>query len=669
MDKLHNSKTIITNIINSILSALKPITTFITSYDNKHFIIAYIIILVIVAYLIQVYRNRKLKQQEYNNIIKNTSRSKAIESFNNYNQQIIEKLYKECNDTLSDPTYNPDTDITKDTLIKQGLFYLDIETQYRAYILKNLINKSLNVSKTNTIDNLLLNLDTELNVIVNKHVPNYIDIINNTNNFIKTITKQSDRDLNIKDTEEYKYIRISKLQEVYDSIIKELNDTLLIEFDNNTRTQLSFDESNGVAMMETPLLDLIKMELFERIYYKIYLDYKEKNIFVELCSTRKGLTDSTLELNSMFQKSFDTDTRKQNSILSKEREIETLKVSLTRLQNIYELYLRTLKLFSTSRDTNDKLKKKILSISNSDIQPSNENIIDYLNTYKNNEKSKLSSSPSNLSIDTDMSITAENITASHLNELNASWNTELKNRNNDTRLDIGKIFSDTEESVIGFLDNIYKTESRNNTSRFDTTLSDRGFWLQNPNKPDPKHYYLDNNLRNNIDVHLNSVNINTNLDTKSNLDTNSNLNINYKLNNNINNNISQNNNITQNNMVNTKPIIEGFEDIENNAQNTNTNTDTDTNTNNSVNNNLRGSNLPANRLVTRDARNNETDLLEQIGSQFLNITKTLMNNAVIQRIFRSIMQLLKLDNIKTSEQVGVLLVIASILLYFIDLSS
>ena len=643
--KLNNTKETISNIIEKILTLLQPITTFITSTRGKYFLLIYLILMIISIYVIQVYKSRKLKQQEYENIINNSSRNEAIESFNNYNQQIIQKLSKECNDVLEDSKYNPDTELN-DTIAKKGLFYFNIEENYKTYILKNLINKNISTSQINIIDNILLSLDTNLSILVNKNLSPILDAINNTDNFIKKIKQKQKMDYDKKNREELKYVRIDNINNLYVNIIKQLDDNIILELENESSNQLNFNEDYGLTINETPLPKLIKNELYERFYYKIYLDYKNKNIFKQLCKQKKKLTQQSLELNNMFQKSYDTDLQKQKSITNLENDINISKADLIRLQNKYELYLRTLEMFSTSRDTINKLKKQLLSLSNTNIQPANENIIDYLNTYKNNEKSKLSSSPFILS-NTEQDKIAESLTTNKLNALNKQYEDELKAKNSDTRLDIIKMFSDTETNVIGFLDNIYNTKSRNNKVRFDNDLSDRGTWLKDNtiSKNDNNIYYLDNNLTNNINEKLNS-NINEKQNKTYNLE-NKKLKPTQIFNN-------SKNNKTMSNQTNNKSIIEEFNNIENDTK-TETKKKSDvTNSNNNENENINATN---------------SGLPEQVITQFLNITKSLIDNETINKFIKYIFKLLKLDNIKTSEQFGVMLVIVSALLFFIDLSS
>ena len=63
------------------------------------------------------------------------------------------------------------------------------------------------------------------------------------------------------------------------------------------------------------------------------------------------------------------------------------------------------------------------------------------------------------------------------------------------------------------------------------------------------------------------------------------------------------------------------------------------------------------------------DLLGNVGQQFYSISQNIMDNDMIKGVVGAIMKVLRLDNIQSSEQLGVLLIVVSALLFFIDLSS
>jgi hypothetical protein len=266
----------INNIFKKVIIIFTPITNFIKSPNGKYFIIAYLIIMCISVYYLSQYRKEALIKKNTDFIQKNTNRSKAIETFNNYNKQIAEKLNKECSAAISNSiVYNQQQIETLPN--KQGIFYFNnLERLLEEYISKNILSNIRD--KKTLLDNYYLSLDNNLDSFANKYFGLIINVIND----IMKMTPET--------IQELKYSNQQKIKEQ----IKKLNTTIKDEFVNEIQTELrrimSFDETqNAVVITETPIPGIITNEIHERLYVKFYKDLLENKTFTEFCKLRDDI--------------------------------------------------------------------------------------------------------------------------------------------------------------------------------------------------------------------------------------------------------------------------------------------------------------------------------------------------------------------------------------------
>jgi hypothetical protein len=613
-------------IIDKIFNLFNPIINFIKTTNGKLLLIIYVLLIIISLYFLNKYKKEQTIENNINYIQNNTSRNKAIEAFNNYNKELAKKLSQQCNNILNNNNDNTNDD--NDDILpinKNGLFYFNnLEELIKSYIKNNILG-DINDNKI-IIDNYFLSLD----VILDTFVKSYF------NKIIKIIKKI---------TPELKYSIISNINDIFNNIDIYINENIINDMEEQLRELISFNETKSQLITETPIPTFIKKELYERFYYEIYTYQKKNKIFKNLCLARKNMTKLKNELNSAYRQSYDTNIQKDKIVKTLTSKIEDEKNIFNKLYTKYEIYLMILKHFSTDINNKKLLKKEIDKITTSNIQPSNETILDNINSTKKKIKSKLSSTPqmlNNNDITYDKNdIKVENILSQQYSKNATQYENELLNRNGDMKLDPVKIFSDVEQGAINFLQNINNTTSNkineNFISKFEMDKANRGFYLQNDDldiNNKHKSQYINNNDYNSYNsfYNINKNIINNNLDNE-----------------NINNNLDNEN--INNNLDN--------ENINNNLNNEN------------INNNLNNENINNNIETFKNPDNKKKDnnLLNIVGAQFLNISEIISNNTIITNIINNIFNILKLNDIKSSEQLGFLLIIISIILYFIDLSS
>lgn len=595
------------NIFNKILDLFTPILNFIKSPNGKYFIFAYLIIICISMYFLSSYRNKQIISQNTEHILKNTNREKAIESFNNYNKQIAEKIDKECSNILANTAkYNTD----KKSVLpnKQGIFYFNnLERLIETYISNNILTDIK--EKRDIIDNYYLSLDLLIDNMVKRE-------FDNINNIITEIMKLSPELIS-----ELKYSNQQKVQSQIDNI----NTTVIDEFVNDIQTELrrimSFDETrNAIVINETPIPEFIKKEIHERMYVKIYTFILENKVFADYCKLKTQINSTSAELESAYRKSYDTNSDKDSVVSELSKLLNELKRKYAITQQKYTLYLLCLNAFSTALKTKQLMQEELKKMSIGTIQPANDNVIDNMMSSKSRLYNKLSSTPKLLTTDEQIidqnERIAESTIANKYSTLANNYETDLQKMNGDTRIDPISIFSNVEQSAISFLEGIRGGNTTTNQdeifkTRFDNDTAVRGTFLAND------------------DMDLNS--------NKSNYKT-----VAF---NNYNNSESYNG-YGDGNRKENATTIEGFE------------------------NGVDGGNAGVDGSVNDGGNDGEnSDLLQNVSSQFLSLSKGIMDNDMIQTILQSFMRILNLDNIKSSEQLGVLLIVISVLLYFIDLSS
>jgi hypothetical protein len=196
--------------------------------------------------------------------------------------------------------------------------------------------------------------------------------------------------------------------------------------------------------------------------------------------------------------------------------------------------------------------------------------------------------------------------------------------NGDTRIDPVSIFSNVERSAISFLEGVRGGNSNGGEvfkPRFDNDKAVRGTFLAND----------DMNLSGNKSNYARVDNSISGLKSKDNS---------------ISGLKSKDNSISglksKSKSRTNNTVIEGFED---------------------------GTTTTSSNTTSSNSETINQDLLGNVGQQFYSISQNIMDNDVIKSVIGSIMKVLRLDNIQSSEQLGVLLVVVSALLFFIDLSS
>jgi hypothetical protein len=587
-------------IFEKVITLFTPILNFIKSPNGKYFIIVYLILMLISVYFLSQYRKEALIKKNTDFIQKNTNRSKAIETFNNYNKQIAEKLNQECSAAISNSiVYNQQQIETLPN--KQGIFYFNnLERLLEEYISNNILSNIRD--KKTLLDNYYLSLDNNLDSFVNKHFELITDIINS----IMKMTPET--------IQELKYSNQQKIKEQ----IKKLNTAIKDEFVNEIQTELrrimSFDETqNAVVIIETPIPGIITNEIHERLYVKFYKDLLENKTFTEFCKLRDDIKKLENELESAYRRSYDTITSKENVVTGLTEKITNKKREYAKTHQRYTLYLICLESFSNTIETKKLMKEELKKMSISTIQPANENTVDNIMSAKSRLYGKLSSTPKLLNdeenkttIDQNDRI-AENEIASKYSSANMDYEKDLAKMNGDTRIDPVSIFSNVERSAISFLEGVRGGNSNSVEvfkPRFDNDKAVRGTFLAND----------DMNLSGSKSNYARVDNSISGLKSKS------------KTNN---------------------SVIEGFEDGT-----------TTTSGNTTSGNTTSGNSETINQ-----------DLLGNVGQQFYSISQNIMDNDMIKGVIGSIMKVLRLDNIQSSEQLGVLLVVVSALLFFIDLSS
>lgn len=586
----------INNIFEKVIALFTPILNFIKSPNGKYFIIVYLILIIISVYFLSKYRKEALIKKNTDYITKNTNRSKAIESFNNYNKQIAEKLNKECSSDISNSiVYNQKKMETLPN--KQGIFYFNnLERLLEEYISKNILTDIKN--KKTLLDNYYLSLDTNLDSFVNKNFGLIMNIINE----IMKMTPET--------IQELKYSNQQKIKEKIKKLNTNIKDEVVIEIQSEIRRIMSFDETrNALVITETPIPRIITNEIHERLYVKFYKDLLENKTFTEFCKLRNDIKKLETELESAYRGSYDTITSKENIVSGLTEKITSKKRKFAKIHQRYVLYLICLESFSNTIETKKLMKEELKKMSISTIQPANENTIDTITSAKSKLYGKLSSTPKLLNdeendttIDQNDRI-AEREIASKYSSANMEYEKDLAKMNGDSRIDPVSIFSNVERSAISFLEGVRGGNSNSEQRetfkpKFDNDKSVLGTFLDNDdmNLSGSKSNYsrVDNSVSS----------FGSNINSKSN------------------------------------NVVEGFEDA------------TSTKT----------ANIETTGTINED-------LLGNVGQQFYSISQNIMDNDMIKGVVGAIMKVLRLDNIQSSEQLGVLLIVVSALLFFIDLSS
>ena len=588
----------INNIFKKVITIFTPISNFVKSPNGKYFIIAYLIIMCISVYYLSQYRKEALIKKNTDYIQKNTNRSKAIETFNNYNKQIAEKLNKECTSAISNSiVYNQQQIETLPN--KQGIFYFNnLERLLEEYISKNILSEIK--TKTTLLDNYYLSLDNNLDSFVNKHFGLIMDTINS----IMKMTPET--------IQELKYSNQQKIKEQIKKLNTSIKDEFVTEIQTELRRIMSFDETrNAIVITETPIPGIITNEIHERLYVKFYKDLLENKTFTDFCKLRDDIKKLESELESAYRGSYDTITSKENVVTGLTEKITNKKREFAKIHQRYTLYLICLESFSNTIETKKLMTEELKKMSISTIQPANENAVDNIMSAKSRLYGKLSSTPKLLSDDENKTTIdqndriAEREIVSKYSSANVDYEKDLAKMNGDTRIDPVSIFSNVERSAISFLEGVRGGNSNSNQGdvfkpRFDNDKSVRGTFLAND----------DMNLSGSKSNYARVDN------SKSTL-------------------------VSDGSTSKTNSVVEGFED------GTGETTATASGTTGTVN----------------------QDLLGNVGQQFYSISQNIMDNDMIKGVVGAIMKVLRLDNIQSSEQLGVLLIVVSALLFFIDLSS
>jgi hypothetical protein len=586
----------INNIFKKVITIFTPITNFIKSPNGKYFIIAYLIIMCISVYYLSQYRKEALIKKNTDYIQKNTNRSKAIETFNNYNKQIAEKLNKECTSAISNSiVYNQEKINTLPN--KQGIFYFNnLERLLEEYISKNILSNIRD--KKTLLDNYYLSLDNNLDSFVNKYSGLIMDIINS----IMKMTPET--------IQELKYSNQQKIKEQIKKLNSAIKDEFVTEIQTELRRIMSFDETrNAVVITETPIPGIITNEIHERLYVKFYKDLLENKIFTDFCKLRDDIKKLESELESAYRGSYDTITSKENVVTGLTEKITNKKREFAKIHQRYTLYLICLESFSNTIETKKLMTEELKKMSISTIQPANENAVDNIMSAKSRLYGKLSSTPKLLSDDENKTTIdqndriAEREIVSKYSSANVDYEKDLAKMNGDTRIDPVSIFSNVERSAISFLEGVRGGNSTGGDvfkPRFDNNKTVRGTFLAND----------DMNLSGSKSNYAKVGNSTSTL-------------------------------VSDGSTSKTNSVVEGFED------GTGETTATASGTTGTVN----------------------QDLLGNVGQQFYSISQNIMDNDMIKGVVGAIMKVLRLDNIQSSEQLGVLLIVVSALLFFIDLSS
>jgi hypothetical protein len=548
------------------------------------------------VYYLSQYRKEALIKKNTDYIQKNTNRSKAIETFNNYNKQIAEKLNKECTSAISNSiVYNQQQIETLPN--KQGIFYFNnLERLLEEYISKNILSEIK--TKTTLLDNYYLSLDNNLDSFVNKHFGLIMDTINS----IMKMTPET--------IQELKYSNQQKIKEQIKKLNTSIKDEFVTEIQTELRRIMSFDETrNAIVITETPIPGIITNEIHERLYVKFYKDLLENKIFTDFCKLRDDIKKLESELESAYRGSYDTITSKENVVTGLTEKITNKKREFAKIHQRYTLYLICLESFSNTIETKKLMTEELKKMSISTIQPANENAVDNIMSAKSRLYGKLSSTPKLLSDDENKTTIdqndriAEREIVSKYSSANVDYEKDLAKMNGDTRIDPVSIFSNVERSAISFLEGVRGGNSTGGDvfkPRFDNNKTVRGTFLAND----------DMNLSGSKSNYAKVGNSTSTL-------------------------------VSDGSTSKTNSVVEGFED------GTGETTATASGTTGTVN----------------------QDLLGNVGQQFYSISQNIMDNDMIKGVVGAIMKVLRLDNIQSSEQLGVLLIVVSALLFFIDLSS
>lgn len=414
--------------------------------------------------------------------------------------------------------------------------------------------------------------------------------------------------------QELKYNNQEKLKDTIIKINENIKNVLVSDIQFELRRIMGFDETrDSLLINETPIPKIITNEIHERLYVKIYKDILQNNIFTDFCKLRSDIMKLEAELKSSYDLSYDTISSKENIISGLTEKITSKKREYIKINQKYTLYLICLEAFSNTQETKKIMTEELKKMSISNIQPANENSIDNIMLSKSKIYGKLSSTPK-LLVDTENNIIidqndriAEDKLTSQYSKANTNYEKDLKNMNGDTRIDPISIFNNVEKSAISFLESI---RGGNNNKTNDELFKQRF-----DNDKAVRGTFLAND-----DMNLNGNNSN------------------YKTVNTIKPKLDDNNN------DNNNSIIEGFS-------------------------NLSNKNKKTTKTTNNKSDNNTNNLLDNLGSQFLSISQNIIDNELIKNIINIVMKLLKLENIKSSEQLGVLLISVSVLLFFIDISS
>lgn len=598
-------------IFEKVISWFTPLLNFIKSPNGKYFIVVYLILMLISVYYLSKYRKEALINKNTDYILKNTNRSKAIEAFNNYNKHIAEKLNKECSVAISNSIiYNKEKIETLPN--KQGIFYFNnLERLLEEYISKNILTNI--ASKKTFLDSYYLSLDNNLDSFVNKEFDKITQIIS------KIMTMNSET------VQELKYSNQENILEQIKNLNKSIKSNLINEIQNELRRIMSFDETrNAVVINETPIPEIITNEIHERLYVKFYKDLLENKTFTDFCKLHDEIKTLEAELEKAYRGSYDTMTSKENVVSGIIGKITEKKRVYAKIHQKYTLYLLCLEAFSNTIETKKLMNEELKKMSISTIQPANENTIDNVMITKSRLYGKLSSTPKILNdeenkttIDENERI-VENEISSRYSNVNMEYEKDLSKMNGDTRIDPVSIFSNIEKNALSFLEGIRGGNSNSIQGeefqqRFDNDKAVRGTFLANNDMDllgNKSNYAKVNNVFNSI----------SNSDSKFNSDSNF-------------------------NSLSNKKTIEGF-----------------------VTSSSSKSKESNNKNESKTEKKQD-DLLGNVSAQFLSISQSIMDNDLIKNIVSNIMKVLRLDNIQSSEQLGVLLIVVSTLLFFIDLSS
>lgn len=445
-------------IITYILSIVDKLDIFIKNVNTKQWIIIYSIIAIICAMYLAWFRIKKIRDYElYIKSDKNTKRAKAIERFQNFNNQLVTELNQQCETELN-------IEDTKTIPTRDKLFInKDFEPSFMIQLSPN-TQKNYNNGKQ-ILENFLFIIDSKITDFVDKTKLDYDSIIN--------ITIHNNQ-----------YVQENILDTKLDSLDKQIHE-LEMSLDTELKTVIPEDQTSILRTLnfeeKAYKTKNFEIEVKERLFE--YVSADKRKIFREICKLRASMKQLQIQIDSL------NPNLSQEAYLKANKEQDSIRLNLSDLEAKYKMYILILSRLATTSQAQKILKQESGAMSTLLIQPSNETQIDAMAQLK--QKMALYADPGLVG----NPVTDKAVELDLTKKYAGAYQDYIDNMNTYTlnaKIDPIKIVSDLEEKTLDFLTklngNLSGDSAETNKSafspinRFGTQKNNLGTWLvpQNP---------------------------------------------------------------------------------------------------------------------------------------------------------------------------------------------